>query len=225
MSCAASVSDERGAPAHRLVMIEDHEMVAAALGGVLRSHPDLDLVERAPTIALGVTAAGRHRPDVVITDLRLTDGIVTDHLGALHRASPDSRILLMTGAPTEKALMDALDDGVTGFLDKTRPLEEFVEAIRRVAAGELVVSPTLAPALVAHLGAGRRPARGMLTRRELEVLQELANGRSTSSIAEALSLSANTVRNHIAAAMAKLAAHTRLEAVTEATRRGLIAPF
>ena len=225
MDATTSTDPASRARSHRVVMIEDHEMVAAALGAALESHADLSVLDVSPSIELGLASVSRHQPDVVVTDLRLSDGIITDHLGEMRRTSPASAVLLMTGSPTEKALLDALEAGVTGFVDKARPLAEFVDAVRRVGGGELVVSPSLAPALLAHLGGRGRPARGALTRRELEVLQQLAQGRSTSSIAEALSLSANTVRNHIAAAMSKLAAHSRLEAVTEATRRGLIAPF
>ena len=213
-----------GGATHRVVMIEDHGMVAAALGGVLQVEPDLDVVAVATSIAEGVEALARHRPDVVITDLHLADGVVTDHLAELRGAAPGCRVMLLTGAPTEKALLDAIDGGATGFVDKSRPVEEFVQAVRRVARGELVVSPELSHVLVARFRGERNHDQGALTRRELEVVQLLARGASTDAIADALCLSAHTVRNHVARVLLKLRAHSRLEAVSEASRRGLISP-
>ena len=210
---------------HRVVMIEDHGMVAAALGGVLRAEPDLDLVAIATSLAEAAEVVTRQRPDVVVTDLHLTDGVATDHLDVLRASSPGSRVMILTGCPTEKALLDALDGGATGFVDKSQPIEEFVQAVRRVAGGELVVSPALAPVLLARVGGGRHHDHASLTRRELEVLEMLARGASTDAIATAMCLSAHTVRNHIARVLMKLRAHSRLEAVSEGSRRGLISAW
>lgn len=200
-------------------------MVADAFAAVFRRERDIDVVEVAATVAGGLEAAGHHRPDVVLTDLCLPDGVITDHLRDLLLASPGSGVLVVTGAPTEKALLDALDGGARGFVDKGGPVGDLVDAVRRIAIGELVVSPALAPMLLSHLADGPGRSRDALTRRELAVLQLLARGRSTASIAADLHLSANTVRNHIANLMPKLRTHSRLEAVSEATRRGLISPF
>ncbi len=207
----------------RVVMIEDHDMVAAALGGVLDSQADLEVVAIAASIAEALVVVQQQQPDVIVSDLRLPSGEIVGHLAELKRKSPLSRILIVTGAPHEKALLDALEAGALGFIVKSQPMAEFVEAVRRVGRGELVVAPELAPALMSRLDSTSSPDRAALTRRELEVLELLAEGSSTVAIAEALILSPNTIRNHIAAIMLKLDVHSRLEAVAEATGRGIIA--
>lgn len=211
-----------GAGGARIVMIEDHDMVAAALGGVLDAQSDFDVVAIASDVDQALAAVTRHQPDVIVTDLRLAAGDVIEHLPELTRRSPQSRVLVVTGSPNEKALLDALEAGALGFIVKAQPMTELVDAVRRVARGELVVAPELAPALMSRLdGARRDPA--VLSRRELEVVGLLAAGRSTQDIAAELFLSPNTIRNHIARSMAKLDVHSRLEVVAEASRRGLIA--
>ena len=209
----------------RLVLVEDHEMVANALGGVLQAQPDLELVATAATIAAGVTAVAAHRPDVVVTDLRLTDGLITDHLADLQSGSDGPHVLIITGAPTEKALLDALAAGVTGFIAKAQAIPDLIDAVHRVARGEIAVAPELLHVLVDRIDRGRDGHASALTRREVEVLQCLAAGQSTEDIAQQLHLSQNTIRNHVSRILLKLDAHSRLEAVSEATRRGIISPY
>ena len=205
-----------------MVLIEDHVMVATALGGVVSAETDLVLRGTAGTIEDGIDLARRVRPDVIVADHRLPDGEITDHVGRLFAAAPLSRVLVMAGLPTEQALLAAMDAGATGFICKSQPMDEFLDAVRRVGHGETVVAPSLLPCLVRRLGGGTD--RGALTGRELEILQRLAGGRGTSQIAADLSLSPNTVRNHVSHLTAKLGAHSRLEAVSIGIRRGLIAP-
>lgn len=208
----------------RIVLIEDHDMVAAALGSVLASEDDFELVERATTLSAGFDAVGRHRPTVVITDLRLPDGVVTERLHELQERAPEAEILVYTGAPSEQAAMAAFEADVRGFVSKTQRIDDLIDAVRRVARHETVVAPELLPVLVARLDPARVGTGVTLTRREIEILHELARGRGTSAIAGQLHLSANTIRNHISRILSKLRVHSRLEAVSEASRRGIIAP-
>jgi two-component system response regulator DevR len=217
----ARQTDGRHRP-RSIVLIEDHVMVATALGGVLSGEPDLVLRGTAGTIDAGLELVRRARPDVIVADHRLPDGEITDHVRRLLAAAPLSRVLVMAGLPTEQALLTAMDAGASGFICKSQPMDEFLDAVRRVGHGETVVAPSLLPCLVRRLGGATD--RGALTARELEILHHLAAGRGTSQIAAALALSPNTVRNHVAHLTAKLGAHSRLEAVSIGIRRGLIAP-
>lgn len=204
-----------------VVLIEDHDMVATALGAVIGGQPDLCFRGVAGTIDAAVELVGRVQPDVVVADHRLPDGEITERLRDLFAAAPMARLLVMTGAPTEQALLAAMDAGATGFICKSQAMDEFLDAVRRVGAGETVVAPSLLSWLVRRISG--TSDRGALTGRELEILQQLAAGRGTSQIAGSLALSPNTIRNHVSHLTAKLGAHSRLEAVSIGVRRGLIA--
>lgn len=207
----------------RVLLVEDHEMVATAFSAVIDLHADLDLVAVASTLDDGVARARSIRPDVIITDLHLPDGDATSRIGEMIDGDPDCRVLVLTALPTERALVEMLDAGGSGILDKTQPMSDLIDAVRRVAAGELVVTRALVPALAARAsGRSTAPDRSSLTRRELEILEHLADGLNTREIADALMLSTNTVRNHVSHVLTKLDVHSRLAAVSEAMKQGII---
>lgn len=213
-----------GARVRRVLLIDDHELLSSALAVAFGQDGRLEVVGTASSIAAGLTAAARLRPDVILTDRRLPDGDADQHVAALLEASPDSRILVMTGWPTDRSTLAALEAGVHGIISKAQPVERIIDAVDRVACGELVV-----PAEVARLLLNRPGGRGTvrpdaLSMRELDVLEALARGLSTSSAAAELCMSENTLRNHLAKAMLKLGVHDRLAAVSEAIRLGLVAP-
>jgi DNA-binding NarL/FixJ family response regulator len=208
----------------KVVVLEDHQMVAAAFRGALDADRRLEVVGVAADLDDGVALIRSRRPDVAVVDVRLGDVEVTDHLARIVDAHDDLRVLMVTGWPTERALFTALEAGAGGFLSKRQSIDEFIDAVLRVARGETVVAPDLLPAVVAR--SNRRPGsrRSALTARETEVLHLLSTGMTTADVAEKLHLSVNTVRNHVGSLMVKLNAHNRLEAVNEAIRRGIIAP-
>jgi DNA-binding NarL/FixJ family response regulator len=208
----------------KVVVLEDHQMVAAAFRGALDADRRLEVVGVAADLDEGIALIRSRRPDVAVVDVRLGDVEVTDHLARIVDVHDDLRVLMVTGWPTERALFTALEAGAGGFLSKRQSIDEFIDAVLRVARGETVVAPELLPAVVAR--SNRRPgSRGSaLTARETEVLHLLSTGMTTADVAEKLHLSVNTVRNHVGSLMVKLNAHNRLEAVNEAIRRGIIAP-
>ncbi|MEO7429664.1 MAG: response regulator transcription factor, partial [Acidimicrobiales bacterium] len=178
----------------------------------------------ASTIASGVLAAASLQPDVILTDRRLPDGDMDDHVHELRAASPSSRIVLMTGWPTQRSCLAALDAGVQGIISKAQPVSQILDTVARVVAGDLVVPASLTPVLLARTGRSDMARSNDLSRRELDVLEALACGESTLDAARRLCISNNTVRNHLARAMLKLGVHDRLSAVAEAMRLGLVAP-
>lgn len=203
----------------RVLLVEDHQLVGAALGAALAGHDDLELLGVAATFDGALAASRRGHPDVVLVDLRLGRECALDRLGELRSSAPSARALVLTGWATEHALSIALAAGARGLLSKAQPLEALVDGIRRVHHGELVVCPELVPALVRRATAGT-----VLDGREIEVVAMLAGACSTSEIAERLCLSRHTVRNRIAASMAKLQVHSRVDLVREATRQGFVVP-
>jgi DNA-binding NarL/FixJ family response regulator len=208
----------------KVVVLEDHQMVAAAFRGALDADRRIDVVGVASDLERGVELIAARRPDVAVVDVRLGEVETTEHLDRLVGAHPGVRLLMVTGWPTERALFAALEAGATGFLTKKQSIEEFIDAVLRVASGETVVAPVMLPAVVqrSNRRAGARSAT--LTPRETEVLYLLSTGLSTAEVAARLHLSVNTVRNHVGSLMTKLGAHNRLEAVNEGVRRGIISP-
>lgn len=207
-----------------VLIIDDHEMVATALRGALDRRRGVRVVGVATTVYEGVRLARRTEPRVVLLDLHLREGAGTDAIGGVLEASPSGDVIVLTGWPSEQALLAALDAGATGFLTKTQPVDELLDAVVRVADGETVVCSELLPALVRRSRSVDRDHHGILTERELQVLSLLAQGEGTRRIADQLVLSPNTIRNHVARLMAKLDVHSRLEAVSEGVNRGLIDP-
>jgi DNA-binding NarL/FixJ family response regulator len=215
---------ERTSSAVRVVVLEDHEMVASALEAVLGQDPRLTVVATTSQLDEALAAVAEHQPEVLVTDLRLDGVEVAGELPRFVELAPGLRILVVTGWATVRTLFESLDHGASGFIAKTQPLDELVDAVVRVAAGETVVAPPLLPALIRRSSTAGGHDRAQLTRRELEVLRLLGDGVGTKEMAARLHVSPNTIRNHVRALLAKLGAGTRLEAVTIARRLDLIAP-
>ncbi len=203
-----------------IVVIEDQQVLSGAIRSSFSRLEDLDVTGVAASIADGIAMVARLQPDVVVSDFRLGDGDIPDHLDDLAAAAPGARILVFTGWADENSLMRAMNAGAAGFLEKTAPFDDFVHAVRRVAAGEVVVSPRLLPMLTRR--AAGIESESVLSPRELDVLECLAAGRSTSEIASELYVSVNTVRNHLGRLFEKLGVHSRLEAVRVGVERGLV---
>jgi DNA-binding NarL/FixJ family response regulator len=202
-----------------VALIEDQQVLAGAIQRSLSMGGDFRVVGCAPSLAAGVDLVRQTKPHVLVSDYRLGDGDVPSRLGEMLSASPDTKVLVFTGWPDENSFLEAMSAGASGFLDKASPFEEFVDAVRRVAQGDVVVAPRFLPALT---GRATHNDAARLSRRELEVLQLLSDGLSTAEVAERLILSVNTVRNHITHLLAKLGVRSRLEAVNVGVRQGLI---
>jgi DNA-binding NarL/FixJ family response regulator len=207
----------------RVVIGDNHAMVAHSLGIAIGSEPGLEVVGTATSVADCLRLADELGPDVVVMDLRLGDGD-GDGLEATRRlrmASPDINVILLTTNPDDGALTRALDAGCSGFVTKRARLEELTVAIRAAANGTTTFPRDMEDRPVRRDEA-RPPERAELSRRELEVLRLLAAGHSTTAVASELGLSVHTTRNHVRNLMTKLGAHSRLDAVVTAARSGLI---
>lgn len=208
----------------RVLIIDDHELLSSALAATFTEDGRTEIVGTASSIVDGLRAAAQSQPDVILTDRRLPDGDMDQHLAGLRLASPSSRIVLMTGWFTQRSSLAALDAGAHGIVSKAQPVAQILEAIFRVVAGDLVVPASVTRLLLERTGRSAGGSRHQLSRRELDVLEGLAWGESAPEIGARLCISAHTVRNHIAGAMLKLQAHDRLSAVTAAIQLGLVAP-
>ena len=215
------VDDAEGADAISVMIVDDHEVVASGLRALLEDEPDIRVIDVASTIAAAVDTAARHRPDVVLMDYRLPDGTGADAAEAI-RALPDPpAVVMVTSVADRRVLGQALDAGCCGFVSKHAPAEDLVGAVRAAHDDEAFFTRDVLKHLV-HLRRFERLDAEELSDRECEVLQLTADGRSAEQIADELYLSAHTVKNHLRHAMAKLDAHTKLDAVVAAVRSRLI---
>ena len=197
----------------RIMIAEDQAMVRQALVALLGLEPDIEVVAQAATGDEAIAMVRKHRPDVAVLDIEMPGGTGIEVARQLHKDGFSGQVVIVTTFGRPGYLRAAMTAGASGFLLKDAPAAELAEAIRRVAKGERVVDPALAAAALAE---GDSP----LTNRETDVLTAAAGHDAISEIAGRLHLSPGTVRNHLSAAMQKLGARNRAEAVQIAQRKG-----
>ena len=211
-----------GAPATRVLVVDDHEVLASSLALVLDTEPDLTSVGVAGSLADARRLIGTTAPDVLLLDHRLPDGDGVTAIPELRQLRPTLRVVVLTASAADHVLIAAIEAGASGFVSKTRGLEEVTAAVRAAATGEAVISPELLTRLLPRLGRRSPTPHQDLTEREREVLGLVADGMTNAAIAEHLVVSVHTVRNHVANLSAKLGAHSKLEALSIAVREGLL---
>jgi DNA-binding NarL/FixJ family response regulator len=204
----------------RVVVADDHPVVREGLRAMLDAEPDLDVVGEAASSEEAIVLAARLRPDVVLMDLRMPG---TDGVAATGRitAAGDSRVLVVTTYDTDADILRAVEAGATGYLLKDTPRRELADAVRAAARGETVLAPPVARKLVSRV---RLPAADAPTRRELEVLAEVARGLSNGEVGRELHISEATVKTHLVRVFEKLGVSDRTAAVTRAISQGLLPP-
>ena len=197
-------------------------MFAEAVAKALATIPDMAVVGSASTVEEGRRLVHETHPDVVLMDYRLPDGTGTHAAQQICAERPSTKVVIVTASDDDVLLHEAVDAGCSGYVVKTKGLEELVNATRTAAAGDAVIPPTLLRGLVARLNgtAGNSPFG--LTSRENEVLRLMAHGVSNRGIGENLGISLNTTRNHVQSIIRKCDAHSKLEAVSTALREGVI---
>jgi DNA-binding NarL/FixJ family response regulator len=204
----------------RLLVADDHPVVRDGLRGMLAGQPDLQVVGEAADGAEAVALIPRLRPDVVLMDLRMPG---LDGVGAIRKLRatfPNVRVLVLTTFDTDTDVVRAIQAGATGYLLKDTPREELVRAIRAAARGEAVLAPAVATKVLGQL---RAPApAGVLSARELEVLELVARGASNREVGAKLFISEATVKTHLLHVFEKLGVSDRTAAVTTAIERGLL---
>jgi DNA-binding NarL/FixJ family response regulator len=216
-------------PAITVVIVDDEQLIRAALAQAL-TVSGVQLVGEAADGEQAIEIVVDVRPDVVLMDLRLPGISGVEAIERLGLLAPASRVLVLTRSEQNR-VVEAIIAGASGYILKSAPPPAIISAIKATAAGESVLSSQIAGKLLQHIRevdipvkTGDRTAvaiRAALTERELEIFTQLASGRSNQQIARELSLSTNTVRNHIASILAKLHLENRIQAAVQAVRSGI----
>jgi DNA-binding NarL/FixJ family response regulator len=200
----------------RILSVDDHALLRKGIATIINSQPDMVLVSQA---SCGNEAIEQYRdlkPDVTLMDLRLPDLNGIDALIAIRAEFPEARIIMLTTFEGDVEIQRALEAGARGYLLKNMPPSELLQVIRQVHAGKKRVPPEIAAQLAEHM------SDESLTRREIEVLEQVAGGNRNKDIGERLFISEETVKVHVKHIMDKLGARDRTQAIAIAVRRGII---
>ena len=192
-------------------------MVRAGLRMLLDVEPDIEVVAEAGNGIEAVARAARHRPDVILMDIRMPE---LDGLEATRRifaADEDAKVLILTTFNHDDLVYEALRAGASGFVLKDDPPEQLIAAVRTIATGSALLSPSVTRSLIAHFTKERREPRPVtldtLTARELDVFRLIALGLSNAEIGRELFISDTTVKTHVTRLLRKLQVRDRAQAI------------
>ena len=211
----------------RVLLADDQDMVRTGFRLILSREPDIEVIADAANGRDAVAATRRHRPDVVLMDIRMP---ILDGLAATRDIAgvPDcpSRVIVLTTFDDDHYIYDALAAGASGFLLKDAPADQLINAIHTVAGGAAILAPAVTRRLIEQFTRRRPETREQtlvdrLTERERDVLRLIATGQSNPEIAATLVLGEATVKTHVARILAKLEARDRVQAVIISYRSGL----
>jgi DNA-binding NarL/FixJ family response regulator len=208
----------------RVLVVEDHRAVAELIEIGLAKHADVEVVGTAHDGQTAERLAAELRPDVILMDQHLAGTSGSDVALRVRQTIGNVAIVMLTGDDSDDAMLSAVEAGASGYLLKSGPASDIVDAVRRAAAGETTIPAATLTRLLA-LRRRREEAlrdRPTLTAREQEVLDLMASGADNKTIAASLTLSIHTVRNHVESILEKLDAHSKLQAIAKAYEHGII---
>jgi DNA-binding NarL/FixJ family response regulator len=215
----------------RVLLADDQALVRAGFRMILETQDDIEVVGEAGDGDEAVQLARRHQPDIVLMDIRMpdTDGLAATRTIADDDGLDDVRIVILTTFELDEYVFEAIRAGASGFIVKDTKPVELLRAVRAVAAGDALLSPSVTRRLIREFAARTReaprsPELDALTEREREVMALVAEGLTNHEIAERLFVSPLTAKTHVSRAMVKLGARDRIQLVVFAYQSGLVRP-
>lgn len=209
----------------RVVIVDDHILFREGLLSTIRSEPGIQVIGQAGTVREAVELVSSLNPDIVLMDFGLPDGTGVDATRAIMQDHPECKIVFLTMSEQDENLFAAIRSGARGYLLKNMHPTKLVATLKSVARGESALSRSMTARVIEEFSRTKAPEHGgdpTLTRRELDILRELASGFSNSEIAEHLVIAENTVKYHVHSILGKLALSDRREAAEYARKHGLV---
>ena len=206
----------------RILIVDDHEVVRDGLRAMLSVQGGFHVVGEASSVTQAVAAAESLRPDVVIMDVRLTDGSGIDATRDIRAQRPETRVLMLTSYADDEALFASIMAGASGYVLKQIRMGELINAVRAVAKGQSLLDPAVTSAVLERLRKGKHLLRdeklSRLTPQEERILELVAQGQTNRDIGTALHLAEKTVKNYVSTILSKLEVARRAEAAAYLAR-------
>ena len=200
----------------RLLVVDDHEIVRQGLVALLDRRPGFEVVAQAGSVAESIDQARRHRPDIVVMDVRLPDGSGVEACRAIRAELPGTRVIMLTSFPDDEAVLSAIVAGASGYLLKQIRARDLVAALEAVGRGESLLDPAVTERVLERV---RRIAAGdtgdglsVLTPQERKILMLVAEGKTNKEIAADVFMSDKTVKNYVSSILSKLNLERRAQA-------------
>ncbi len=203
----------------RVIVADDHPIVRQGVVALLRDEPDIEVVADVADGRAALSAVLAEDPDVILMDLRMPEMDGVEATRAVRERRPEVAVLVVTTYDTDEAIVRAVEAGAAGYMLKDSPTQDLVDAVRRAAAGETVLSPPITKRLAERT---HKTSPDALTSREIDVLREVANGNTNAEIAASLYISEATVKTHLIHIYDKLAVSDRAAAVARAYEKGVL---
>lgn len=210
------MTDPEPARPFRVLVVDDHEVVRQGLVALLDRRPAFDVVAQAGSVAESIEQARRHRPDIVVMDVRLPDGSGVEACRAIRDELPDTKVIMLTSFPDDEAVLSAIVAGASGYLLKQVRARDLIAALEAVGRGESLLDPAVTERVLERV---RRIASGdsndelsALTSQERKILMLVAEGKTNKEIAGDVFLSDKTVKNYVSSILSKLNLERRAQA-------------
>jgi DNA-binding NarL/FixJ family response regulator len=200
----------------RVLTVDDHPLWCIGIASVINAQPDMLLVAQASTGRQAIEYFRKHKPDVILAEVRLPDISGIEAMIAIRDEFPNARFIILTGFARDNEIRRSLAAGARAYMLKSMPSSELIDVIRQVHAGKKKIPTPIAAALAEHY------SDELLSNREVEVLRHLVDGKRNRDIAEKLFIAEETVKAHMKHILTKLGANDRTQALAIALQRGVI---